>query len=104
MIKVSVVAIICKCLIIPNLVAYSFGKIFVSHVLDNLKNVMSKCMNQPLLIGHFRVPKTLTFQHEAKCKNFVVKISFICMRIKNNFHINGSAFRLVATWKWPIKR
>ena len=40
---------------------------------------------------------------------FHVKISFICMRIYNNFHINGFALslslkqRLGPTWKWPIK-
>ena len=52
----------------------------------------------------FPSSKNSHFLHEAKCKTFVVKISFICMRIKNHFHINGSPFRLVATWKWPIKR
>ena len=56
-------------------------------------------------IGHFRVPKTL-FQNEAKSNTFLVKISFICVRIKNHFHINGLApnlalkQRLGATRKW----
>ena len=34
-----------------------------------------------------RVPKTLT-QNEANCKTFLVKISFISMRIRDHFHIN----------------
>ena len=29
------------------------------------------------------------FQNEAKCKTFLAIMSFICMRIKNNFHINS---------------
>ena len=29
------------------------------------------------------------FQNEAKCTTFVVKMSFICMRMKNHFHIKG---------------
>ena len=34
------------------------------------------------------------FQNEAKCKTFVVKMSFICIIIKNHFHINGFALSL----------
>ena len=40
-------------------------------------------------------PKTPHFQHEAKCTTFLVKMSFICMRIKNHFHIKGWALNLV---------
>ena len=29
------------------------------------------------------------FQNEAKCTTFLVKMSFICMRMKNHFHIKG---------------
>ena len=36
-------------------------------------------------IGHFRVPKLSHFQCEAGCKTFLVKMSFICMRIKDSF-------------------
>ena len=32
--------------------------------------------------------------HEAKCKTFPVKKSFICMEIKNHFHINNFALSL----------
>ena len=45
----------------------------------------------------FPSSKNSHFQHEAKWKTFVVKISFIFMRIKDNFRINGSALRLEAT-------
>ena len=48
------------------------------------------------------------FQIEAKCTTFLVKMSFICMRMKNHFHIKGWALNLVlkqrpgGTRKWPI--
>ena len=35
------------------------------------------------------------FQNEARCTTFLVKISFICMRMKNDFHIKGWAPTLV---------
>ena len=44
----------------------------------------------------------------AQCKTFLVKMSFICMRIKMHYYINGFALwltlkqRLGATWKWSI--
>ena len=39
--------------------------------------------------GYFRVPKTLTFKmrpnlHDLSCEN-----EFICMRMKNHFHVKG---------------
>ena len=37
------------------------------------------CFNWKWWIGHFRVPR---------CKTFLLKMSFICMRIKTNFNIN----------------
>ena len=48
------------------------------------------------------------FIHEAKYKMFLVKMSFICMRIKNPFHINDLISlvliqRLKDTRKWPIE-
>ena len=48
------------------------------------------------------------FQNEARCTTFLVKMSFICMRMKNDFHIKGWTPTLVlkqrpgGTWKWPI--
>ena len=39
------------------------------------------------IMGLFRVPK-LSLSKRDKCKTFLVKMSFICMRIKNHFHIN----------------
>ena len=48
------------------------------------------------------------FQNEARCTTFLVKMSFICMRIKNDFCIKGWAPTLVlkqrpgGTRKWPI--
>ena len=48
------------------------------------------------------------FQNEARCTIFLVKMSFICMRMKNDFHIKGWAPTVVlkqrpgGTRKWPI--
>ena len=35
------------------------------------------------------------FQNEARCTTFLVKMSFICLRMKNDFHIKGWAPTLV---------
>ena len=35
------------------------------------------------------------FQNEARCTTFLVKMNFICMRMKNHFHIKGWASTLV---------
>ena len=49
------------------------------------------------------------FQNEARCTTFLVKMSFICIRMKNDFHIKGWAPTLVlkhrpgGTRKWPTK-
>ena len=46
--------------------------------------------------------------NETKCKIFLVKMGYICVRIKNHFRTNGFALSLAlkqtlqATWKWPI--
>ena len=56
----------------------------------------------------FPSSKAFHFQNEAKYETFVVKMSYICVRIKNHFHINGFAIclalkqRLGVTQKWPI--
>ena len=48
------------------------------------------------------------FQNEAKYTTFLVKMSFICMRMKNHFHMKGWALNLVfmqsprGTRKGPI--
>ena len=39
--------------------------------------------------------KNSHFQNETKCKTFLKKMRFICMRIKNHFHFNG--FTLMTT-------
>ena len=49
----------------------------------------TKDLMTQIVIGHFRVPE-FHFQHEAKCKTFPVKMSFICMTIKNHVHINSA--------------
>ena len=48
------------------------------------------------------------YQNQAKCKTFLVKMSFICMRMKSHFHIKGWQLNLLlilkagATRIWPI--
>ena len=42
--------------------------------------------------------KIFHFQNEAQCKNFLVIMSPICMRIKRNFHINGFARSLALSF------
>ena len=59
--------------------------------------------------GPFLSFKTSQFQNEAKCETFLVKMSFICMRIKTakKIYITGFAHSLAfkqglgATQKWP---
>ena len=53
--------------------------------------------------------ETLATQAKIKCKTFVVKMRFICVRItKNHLQINGFSLslglkqRLKTAWKWPI--
>ena len=52
--------------------------------------------------------KNPRFQNETRCTTFLVKMSFICMRMKNDFHIKGWATTLVlkqrsgGTRKWTI--
>ena len=65
-----------------------------------------------MILKHYNRPfpssKKSHFQNEAKCETFVVKMSFICIIIKNHFHINGFALslalkvRFFGTRKWPI--
>ena len=51
--------------------------------------------------------KNSRFQNEARCTTFLVKISFICMTMKNDFHIKGAPTLVLkqgpgGTRKWPI--
>ena len=54
------------------------------------------------------LPSTKNSQFQNECKTFLVKMSFICMGIRNHFLINSFARslalkqRLGATRKWPI--
>ena len=56
----------------------------------------------------FPISKKSHFQNEAKCETFVVKMSFICITIKNHFHINSFVLslalkvRFFGSRKWPI--
>ena len=56
-----------------------------SHSTDiNIEQNMPKQRNRPL--PSYKNPH---FQNEAKCTTFLVKMSFICMGMKNHFHIKG---------------
>ena len=60
-----------------------------------------------IIIGHFRVPKTLTFKMRPTS---LVKMNLICIRMKNHFHIKGCTLNLVLiqrpgeTRKLPIAK
>ena len=69
------------------------------------------CLSDHSLVKRpFPSSKNLHFQNEVKCTTFLVKMSFICIRIKNHFHIKGWALHhfLIQkpreTWKWLIKK
>ena len=70
---------------------------------DNWFYIFSRMVNRP-----FPSSKKSHFQNEVKCETFVVKMSFICIIVKNHFHINGFALslalkvRFFGTRKWPI--
>ena len=53
-----------------------------SHAQSNVSS--SKDVNRPLPSS-----KNPHFQNEARCTTFLVKMSFICMKMKNHFHIKG---------------
>ena len=55
-----------------------------------------KCQTRtPQIIRPFTSFRNSYFKNEAKYKSFKVKMSFICIRIKNHFHINDlGCFRL----------
>ena len=85
--------------------AYKFQKLrFFSaqKVLFNSSQI-NELENRPLPSS-----KNPPFQNEARCTTFLVKMSFICMRIENDLHIKGWAPTLVlkqrpgGTRKWTI--
>ena len=69
-----------------------------------IKDAVVKATNRPLPSS-----ENPQFQNEAKCTTFLVKISFIFMRMKNHFYVKGWALNLVlvrrpgGTRKWPIR-
>ena len=72
-------------------------------VLRNTYKFIDLCFYRP-----FPSSKKFHFQNEAKCKTFVVEMSFICIIIKTHFHNKDFALSLVlkvklfGTRKWPI--
>ena len=74
-----------------------------------LGHIVSLLIMRAYFIHLLNRKKTLTFRNETRCTTFLVKMSFICMRMKNHFHIKGWALNLVLiqrpgeTRKWPIK-
>ena len=47
--------------------------------------------------------KNSLFPNKAKCKTFLLKMSFICMRIKNHFHFKGFALSLALKQRFRAK-
>ena len=78
------------------------SKILGFRIWNTAQGILNPTNNRPL-------PSSTNphFQNEARCTTFLVKMSFICMRMKNDFHINGWAPTLVlkqragGTQKWP---
>ena len=76
-------------------------------VFSHLNKVLEKL--RPQLYRPLPNSKNTQFQNEAKCTAFLVKMSFICMRMKNHFHAKGWALNLVLikapgeTRKWLIR-
>ena len=59
------------------------------------QTVTSATSSQATLNRSFPSSKSSYFQNEVKCKTFLVKMSFICRRIKKNqFQIIGFALSL----------
>ena len=96
----------------------SVGKLAVSRVIifetrkfDDYLSLDSKLLSlrwgrfQVSILRPFPSSKNSHFQNEAKCKTFLSKVSFICVRIKNRFRNNNvilsltSKQRLGVTWK-----
>ena len=71
-------------LIYTNITTYKYGRLMVSIIIT--------CDNK---LWPLQSSKNCHFQKEARCKTFLVKMSFICMRMKNDFHIKGWAPTLV---------
>ena len=67
---------------------------FFSESLVSLTDVTSSSLSYNQFRGLFSSSKTPQFQNEAKCTTFDVKMSFICMRMKNYFHTKGWALNL----------
>ena len=64
--------------------------------------------NPPNIFWHVILTSPL-LQHEAMYKTFLVKMSFVCMKINNHFHINSVALSLAlkqrfgSTRTWNIR-
>ena len=85
------------------------------HVISSMSHAPSFLLSRPPVLQRSSIrpfPSSLIthYQNEAKCKTFLVKMSFIYMRMKNNFHIKGLALNLVLiqrhgeTRKSPIEQ
>ena len=80
----------------------------ISWIKLKVLNIILNILNRTQVNRPFPSSKKSHFQNESKCETFVVKMSFICIIIKNHFHINGFALsltlkvRFFGTRKWPI--
>ena len=73
---------------------------------DNVENILYRACAHDVHAGRqtnrpFPSSKKSHFQNEAKCETFFVKMSFICVLIKNHFHINGFALSLALKFSTP---
>ena len=68
------------------------GLLYCSVMLDNATQLgflvtRKVIINKSNTIGHFWVPNTLPFKNDARCTTFLVKMSFISMRMKKDSHV-----------------
>ena len=106
---------VCLLALIPNFFHKMYPKLEKVRLLDTeyFNNIVRLTPYQCRTWTHFvnrPLPssKNPHFQNEARCTTFLVKVSFVSMRMKNDFHIKDWAPTLLlrqtsgGTWKWPI--
>ena len=75
---------------------------------SSLCTLQIRCHSIYVIVRPLPSFKNPHFQNAPKCTTFLMKMSFICIRMKNHFHFKGWVLNLVLiqrpgeTRKWPI--
>ena len=85
----------CACALATCLIV-TWGTLGINFISIILYHVLQRRLRR-VSIGNRPLPssKNPHFQNEARCTTFLVKMSFLCMRMKNDFHIKDWAPTLV---------